>query len=174
MLDEPKNVPNEIDIFRLAQAGQVIQGSLAIAKMSRLSELLSDNKGNIEFKLQFGKDENGLYFIKGAFECLLILLCHRCMQPMQVALKHDFALSPVCTDDQAKAIPEKYEPILLKSTDERVLICSMLEDEVILQVPFLAKHEVEQCNVQLQITKVEPGQKKPNPFAVLTALKKKM
>ncbi len=172
--DQGEQIPEFVDVRRLAKAKQNISGKIGLKKFGRLGQNLARCDGAIAVELQFDKDIVGLYYISGKLQGELQLTCQRCMQPMPSIVEHEFMLSPVWTDAQAKILPEYYEPVMLLD-DERLSLAEIIEDELILQLPVLAKHDEQDCCVKVatldENSEVLP--KKPNPFAVLAALKKK-
>lgn len=174
MSDDAHNLPLEVDMFKAALAHRVIEGNLALSTMPRLTPLIADNQGAVSAKLSFGKDIEGLYYIEGKLTCQLTVICQRCMQPMQISIKHSFMLSPAWTDQQAKILPEHYEPMMLQESDDRIMISDIIEDELILQLPLLPKHDVGECYANLEtLGDNYTEEAKPNPFAVLARLKNK-
>ena len=52
----------------------------------------------------------------------------------------------------------------------------ILEDELILSLPQVAMHPMDACprgNMEMTWGEIEPADERPNPFAVLEALKRK-
>jgi len=172
--NQNEQIPEFVDLLRLAKAKRTFVGKLALAKMTRLGHYLANNDGIIDVVLEFGQDIEGFYYIKGELKGALTLICQRCMQPMELQIEHAFNLSPVWTDVQAKTLPERFEPVML-TKDERFSLVEMLEDELILQLPVLPKHDEQDCSIKLSglNEQFESTTEKPNPFAVLAALKNK-
>ena len=55
-------------------------------------------------------------------------------------------------------------------------IQSKITDEVIINLPLVALHEVEDCSVnpnEMSFGEIEPADEQPNPFAALSELKRK-
>lgn len=166
------NLPDYIDVLRLAQSDDEFRGVISLAKMERLALKLHDTDGKIQIKLKFGRDVEGLSYIIGHIQGKLPLVCQRCIQPMSHTIDYGFALSPVWTDEQARKLPNKYEALMLPE-DEKVVLAELIEDELILQLPILVMHEAEDCQWQPSgnddILEIET--EKPNPFAALAVLK---
>ncbi len=60
----PLDLPQFIDPLRFAKADRQLAGQFEIVAMRRLSALLHEDKGQVFFKLEFGRDkENGFFFI---------------------------------------------------------------------------------------------------------------
>ena len=168
-----KFIPEHIDPYRFAEQNLYLDGSLKIADMHRLnSNLSSGNADTVKVDLQFGIDEQGITFLKGHIETNLRLQCQRCMEPFNYEIISDFILGIVNTLDEANALPERYEPAMAKEGE--LALRELIEDELILNLPIIPKHEPEECRVKLPMKDSgwEQG-KGENPFHVLESLKDK-
>jgi len=165
-----KFIPEHIDPFRYAEQTLALDGYVKVADMERLRANLSGVDEKVAVSLQFGRDEQGLAFIKGHIKANLLLQCQRCMEPYNYEIISDFVVGIVTTLDEANALPEHYEPALTK--EGHLALRELIEDELILNLPIIPRHEPEQCKVKLPIaesgfTSDEEG----NPFNVLKTLK---
>ena len=94
------------------------------------------------------------------------------MEPFSYDMTSDFNLGIVSTLDEANALPESYEPALAK--EGSLALRELIEDEIILNLPIIPRHEPEACKVTLPMT--DPGweqAKGDSPFNVLESLKHK-
>lgn len=101
-----------------------------------------------------------------------VLQCQSCLEPFSYEIMSDFVLGIVNTLDEANALPERYEPAL--AHDGSLTLREMIEDEIILNLPIIPRHEPEDCKVKLPLKDAgwEQG-KGENPFRVLESLKHK-
>jgi uncharacterized protein len=160
-------IPEHIDPYRFAEQSLQLHGLVRITDMPRLGMSLTSNEGTVGVELKFGKDEQGLTYLKGKIQAKLTLQCQRCMEPMLYEIISDFALGIVTTLDEANALPSHYEPVLTK--EGMLALRELIEDELILNLPIIPKHEAADiCNIQLP--KAEADERE-NPFHVLQALK---
>ena len=167
-----KFIPEHIDPFRYAEQNLSLEGAVKIADMHRLSSNLSASDDVVSVRLQFGIDEQGINYLKGHLETMLSLQCQRCMEPFVYEIISDFVLGIVTTLDEANALPEHYEPALAK--EGSLALRELIEDEVILNLPIIPRHELEDCKVQLPLA--DSGWEKSkgeNPFHILETLKRK-
>jgi len=70
-------------------------------------------------------------------------------------------------------IPEGFEPVIIEH--QHVALSKLVEDELILLLPFAPMHEVcpeNPYHIETVEERVEEKVEKPNPFAVLAQLKK--
>lgn len=172
-----KYIPEQVDPFRLAEQGLIVEGLAPIAEMARLIPSIQFNKkeereGLAKVRFEFGVDEQGICFVHGFLESKLTLECQRCMEPLEYAIMTDFALGVVKTLEEAKQLPEQYDPVLVQ--EGQLALRELIEDELILNLPIIPKHEPEACRLTLPIRDSGWGQgKDANPFHVLELLKHK-
>ncbi len=102
-------------------------------------------------------------------------VCQRCMVPFEMPLQVEREFRFVASEEQAEAEDEESEEdVLVLSRDFNLL--ELVEDELLMALPVVPKHEVCPAPVKLQAADadfVEVEDKKPNPFAVLQRLKDK-
>lgn len=168
-----KFIPEHIDPFRYAEQSLCLKGAVNIAEMQRLSATTVCASGDtVAVDLQFGVDEQGITFLKGRLATKLTLQCQRCMELYSYEIISDFVLGIVDTLDEANALPEGYEPALAK--EGSLALRELIEDEIILNLPIIPRHEPEDCKVKIPLIDSgwEQG-KGENPFRVLESLKHK-
>ena len=183
---------DSVEPFALATQGRTIEGEIPLADLTRLSTLARspqsrddasvDTEGSVEFTLCFDIDESGAPRIGGNVSTTLRLQCQRCMEEMDYPLTLNVKLGIVPSREAAANLPDSFDPLVV-SGDETT-ITSILEDELILALPIVAMHEIENCsedrasssgseNLEQEAgQKNLPSSKRENPFAVLAQLKK--
>lgn len=165
-----KLIPEHIDPFRFAEQSLSIDGTIKIADMPRLRANVVENNDTVCVKLGFGVDEQDISFLKGHLETKLMLQCQRCMEPFVYEIISDFMIGIVNTLDEADALPEQYEPALAQ--EGNLALRELIEDEIILNLPIIPRHDPEDCPVKLPLTDAgwEQGEGR-NPFHVLKSIK---
>ena len=166
-------IPEHIDPYRYAEQRLGLDGIVNIADMQRLSSSLHTSHGKVTVHLQFGVDEQDIAFLKGHLNTTLTLQCQRCMEPFDYEIISDFTLGIVNTLDEVNTLPEYYEPALTK--EKSLALRDLIEDELILNLPIIPRHELEECKVRLPISGIgsEEETKTESPFRVLESLKGK-
>lgn len=168
-----KYIPEHIDPFRFAEQNLILDGIVKISDMPRLSVNLASNETVVDATLTFGRDEQGIVFLKGHVTTQLLLQCQRCLEPYKYEIISDFALGIVSTLDEANELPEHYEPAL--TSDGQLAVRELIEDELILNLPLIPRHEPDACKVKLPFHDAgwqdEKKDDKKNPFHVLAKLK---
>lgn len=197
-------LPDHIDILRLARQGGKLVGGQSLNGMPRLRQsiLLQDdivNTGQIpvlkpfakerlleqqeigcaQVELEFGEDDERFLFIKGTAQANVYMVCQRCLEPMLVRLDAGFLLGIVEDEAKVDQLPEQYEPLVASGKSSSLL--EIIEDELILSLPLVALHEINECSASVLISDMVPTSAKgrgmkehklKNPFSVLSALKK--
>ncbi|THK41256.1 MULTISPECIES: YceD family protein [Methylophaga] len=169
-----QQLPREIDPFRFAHSGLQITGEIPVSKMSRLSEMLYDDSGTVLVDMQFDIDTTGTPFMLGQFAVTVNLLCERCMESMAHSMNITTKLALVRHEGKVEGLAEQYEPWILNDA-KQVDPALMVEDELILALPIVPKHDYSCLPEQLwQAGEEEIEPEKPvSPFAALSALKSK-
>ena len=171
-----QKLPIEIDPFRLAKNGLTLEGELQLTTMKRLSGSLHDTSGTVHVKMNFDIDKVlGTPHMKGEFTTSLSLICERCSEPMQYEVKTRCSLAIVNSEIKVDGMAEQYEPWVIDS-DDPVMLSSIVEDELILAIPLIPKHDhsclpAEAWSAGEEFE--EDVEKRVSPFAVLAALKSK-
>ena len=168
-------LPIEIDPFRLARNRLILEGDLPLSVMKRLSGLLLNNTGSVHVKMSFDVDKvTQIPYMKGVFTASLVLFCERCSEAMNYDVKVDCLLALLNHEQEVENLAEQYEPWLIDN-DDLIVVSSVVEDELILALPLVAKHkeaclpkEVWSVGVEDEVVVEE---KKPSPFAILSSLK---
>jgi uncharacterized protein len=163
-------LPNQIDPIQLADKSVTLKGQLNLATMYRLSELICENDGVVTIDLRFGRDNQGLAYISGGIKTEFKVICQRCLQPMLLTMALTVQLSPVDTDAQGEQLPHCYDPLLI--TGEPISLATIVEDEILLNVPIVPLHSPDGCSVKpsdlLEWDESDQEEDvKNNPFGVL-------
>jgi len=116
MLDR---LPKTIDPLHLADKRGELKGKIPLSCFDRLAEILLDDTGSIGVDLFFGR-EGKLAVIDGKIESVLNLVCQNCLQALEWPVDHAIKLGIVNSIEEAKRLPEDYEPLLLEN--EKILL----------------------------------------------------
>lgn len=170
-----QKLPKEIAPLRLAQNGLKLTGQLAVADMPRLQQSLRSDEGVIKVNIAFDMDEIDTPYMRGEFATTVSMTCERCMTAMTVDLNVNSLLAIVINEQKIAGLAEQYDPWLLKSSDD-VSLSSVVEDELILALPLVPRHD-EACLPASQWFSsdewVDEVEEKISPFAILSTLKTK-
>lgn len=171
-----RELPLTVDAHKLAKQGANLSGVLLLVNLLRIADLLDNKAGQLTIDLQFEIGRDHLHYVHGHINGNIEILCQRCMEAMTMAVDNQFVLGLMDNPEIAKRLPENIEPIYLNQGE--LDISGMIEDELILALPLIAMHDLEDCvardhmqSVSINEESLTPG-KKDNPFAILKNLKK--
>jgi uncharacterized protein len=162
--------PQYVDPKRLARNRDDISGTLDIADMQRLSELLESQSGSVRFELQFDNDVHNRIRIVGKYDTELSMQCHRCLRPVAVNIARAINVTLVTNEDEVAKLSRDVEPLVL--ADRELSLVVFFEDELLLALPLAPNHETEECHIQESQDR-ETNEDRQRPFAVLKDLKLK-
>jgi len=173
-------IPAALDIHRAAREQLQLQGVDLLSKFERLAQetlgLGLENFLNWAVQLTQRPQPDGelAAWLQLQVQTRIAQTCQRCLLPVEVEVQVDRAFRFVATEALAEAQDDGCEEDLLvlsRSFD----LAALIEDEVLLALPLIARHEV--CPQPVQLSAVdadfEPaGQAPVSPFvAALAGLK---
>jgi len=165
-------LPSQVDIRKLATKGTDIHAKIKVNQLPRLEQMVHDANSDVEVKLHFAVNDQGKFQLSGSVESVLSVTCQRCMDAMPLVVNSSFDLVAVWSDDEAAHLAKNLDPLILD--DELVDLEGVVEEELILSIPFVSYHEPSQCKVSkhdLQSGKLVEEQPLENPFNVLGKFK---
>ncbi len=171
-----RHVPDFVNSTRATEGDFSITGLLAFSRMKRLLEVVNNPEGIAEVELNFSVDGQRIANVRGRVRADVSLTCQRCLEAMTVPIDVDVHLGIVASEDAAKRLPEHYDPLVVHG--EQLLIAEVVEDEIILALPAIPRHEPQECPAKEYIEKRRSGagqsdEVSTNPFAVLAQIKAK-
>lgn len=164
-------LPRQVDVRKLAQAERQISALEPLASFTRFCDLLAGNVGEISIDLAFYVSEEGVRAVDGSVRGEVGVICQRCLGPMTVALDSRFSVGVVWSDEEARNLVRRLEPWELGEAPHDLL--ELVEDELIMSLPFVSYHPPEQCPAGSPSDEVAAGgpPRRENPFRVLQRLK---
>ena len=171
-------IPVTVDPVKSANKKQTFDGLVPAKTLSRFQGLLAEAcDSDPEVKVEFGIDEQGISYFAGSATTAVKLTCQRCNMPFAVDIAAQFAYAPVSSRQGTDELPERYEAIEVNEFGE-VNLHGLIEDELILAMPLVAKHDPKNCQVDrdaMSWGEIEEESKddSENPFSVLQELKRK-
>ena len=110
----------------------------------------------MKIALKFAKDQAYISYVKGVISTCLPLICQRCLERIDYPLEFSISLSPVLTPEAIKTLPSCYEPLLLK--EDKISLVALIEEELLLNLPFAPKHTEGECAAFFQKIRKEKNQ----------------
>ena len=171
--------PERIDAVKMFARVGSITADLPLARLQRFSDQLSGDAHTraVAVDLQFGTDEEGRRLLSGTLDAQVPVACQRCLQHMELALHCDLSLLVFDTEEELEQLPgsgigggpEGREGVVM--TEDGLDVVALIEDELLLSLPMIPMHDDPSCNGVLNELKESGEEARPNPFAVLAALK---
>jgi uncharacterized protein len=158
-----------IDAFEFSRSNGFREGVTPVAEMPRLAADCADNSGEITWSIQGGQTRHGYPSMTLSVSGNVQLVCQRCLTPFGYHLDSSTMLVLGKDDEEADQIEEILDDESIdvivgsRTTDIR----DLLEDEALLALPQVPKHEV--CPGSEVVDKLKSD--KPSPFAGLKNLK---
>ena len=174
----PAKFPPEkfIDSQDFAYNSRETQGKIPVAAMPRLQDVLAAPDGELSYIVRGMHSRVGKPMLEVTLDGLCQLRCQRCLQQLAYPVKlvsHLILVPPQQLNDaqlDEAAFDDEENDVI--PADTRLDVLQLLEDELLLSLPFAPKHAAGTC--QPAITRVEETDQAPkNPFAVLAELKNK-
>jgi uncharacterized protein len=165
-----ERLPDQFEPMGLAEAGRDFRGVVSIEALPRLADYLAESTGQLAVELSFKVDERLVRALTGKLEGQLDLICQRCLDKMAFPLNLQFQLGIVNSEAEADELPDDYEILLVDG--DPIALSQIIEDEIILALPIISKHDdAALCNGSKLTHK--PESQKESPFAVLKQLNTK-
>lgn len=167
-----RNLPQLINPKQLAFEGGQLEGVVNLMDMLRLQDRLCDTQGTVYINWEFIRNEKYHPTIQGVIQATLSVLCQRCLQPMDWVIDTKIALLVQEEGEKEEDVPIGYEVLALTKSSCLVPLIDLIEDELILALPFVTKHTSCPSNdYQLPDNLSQDNTFQVNPFNILSKLK---
>lgn len=167
-------LPARLHAERSVAARRHFQGRLPVASMPRLAAAVADDRGEVEYELQFGIEALATPGVTVHAKAMLILQCQRTLQPFAWQVEIDTRLGLIADERDEAALPPGVEPLLLD--DGTLDPAQAIEDELLLALPAFpvkpgAETEALHWADQNASAAADDAEPETNPFAILRGLK---
>ncbi len=173
MLTPPQRsqLPRILDPRRLAKQGMTLAGQVAVAHCERLQDAVLEVSEPIDVSLTFEIAEQGRKVVRGKAATTVMIPCQRCLEPIASVVSAVIQLGIVWTEEEAKSLSKDLDPWIVDG--EEADISAMVEDELLLALPFVTYHPEGQCHAHMPSVMGEDTNEigKKNPFSILEQLK---
>ena len=161
-------LPPVIDALDFAGNAGTYHGKISISALERLQDYLADNLGSLEYGIAGALDDEGRPVLRIQIYGIMHLRCQRCLEKILHILDINTALLLARDEDELLRLDEgESADCILGRQDLNVPV--LIEDEIILSLPFSPRHSEEKCAV----TGGQDGNADERmPFAALSALKR--
>lgn len=182
--------PEALEVNAFARERAQLNATVPLLQWSRLSEEHSSGQVDMdtleaahavrwqargEYREHMGARSGAWLFVQGS--CHLEKTCQRCMKPVTLDLAFDHAYRFVPTEEEAETLDMESEEDVL-AYDSAFNLLELIEDELLLAIPAIPRHDDCGGSVQYQWMDADfeqaqqDAQEQSNPFAVLEQLKK--
>ncbi|ARU31633.1 hypothetical protein CAP31_08025 [Sulfuriferula sp. AH1] len=156
-----------IDSLAFARNKSTINGVISVGKLSRLKDAVMDDASSLGYTIEGGVNVRPYLLLKVASD--LSLLCQRCAQPLSWHLNLECQVWLAQDERELDAWDREADGLAdAMLADEQFDWQVWLEEEVLLALPVSPVHPNDGCPELAGQGKSE----RPNPFAVLAALKR--
>jgi uncharacterized protein len=132
------------DLESLADRKVALSGELTIDKLTRLNGLLHSGVGSVRATLRFRQRGDGWLGAELDYRGSVELVCQRCLEPFRHELRDTVNVALADADSVPAVLPADHEPFELE--EGRLQPAQLIEDELIVAVPLVPKHDrVEDC-----------------------------
>ena len=163
------HLPESVDAWRMVSARRSFTGSFPVARLARLRSLLTGDAGEVDYHLEFGRDELGAAYLELQVRAAVDLLCQRTLEPFRTTLALDLRLGLIRDEADEPALPPGYEALLVQDS---MRLQDVIEDELMLALPLVPMRPgSESAIAPWQAEALEPVAIPEHPFAGLHKLK---
>lgn len=153
-----------IDAFEFARSASRLSGDWPIADFPRLKEVVRSSQGALPYRLEGGQ-EQGRPALRLHVGGTLQLTCQRCLGALEHPLNADALLLLFASESEIAAIPIEAEGPDCIVAAKDMPVRDLIEDEVLLAVPYSPHHEW--CEPR---SRQEDAASRPGAFADLRTL----
>src|SRR3989338_9139677 len=132
------------DRLDFARNGREIRGEVPVAEFSGLRDMLESPPGILGYRIRGGMDNLGNHFLDLSVTGCCQVRCQRCLEGMDYPVRLDtrLLLRDQASLDALEDEEEEFDSIL---ADVQLDVLNLLEDEILLSLPFAPKHEPGAC-----------------------------
>lgn len=138
------NLTAKVSLKEVVEGNIVLEGLITSDRLSRLSDSVIAIEKSFDVILKFGRNLSGKTQIVVKINGSVVVQCQRCLDNMNLPITVDTILTVVAHDDEAKSSIAHQEPIIIQN--DVLEIDTIVEDEILLVLPIVAKHELKNNN----------------------------
>jgi uncharacterized protein len=169
--------PARLDVRAFAEDGASLSGQARVGDFERL---VAEAKGegrdipltwSAEGELRNPQHLQPEVWVHLKAQTVLPMTCQRCLEPVDIPLAVDRSFRFVADEETAAALDDEAEEDLL-AISRAFDLPGLVEDELLMEVPVVPRHDVCPTGVKLSVEDPDFEQARPeNPFARLRVLK---
>lgn len=140
-----RNLPQFARLTNTTPLPATYAGVLAVARLPRLVAALASADGELSVTLELTR-QRAVLRLGGSVRGDLQLVCQRCLRPFTWPLDAKVSLRPVFSEDEEARVLGEEEPYLVE--DERLPLHDLVEEEVLLALPFAPRCLAPDCRAE--------------------------
>jgi uncharacterized protein len=144
MASRGKGSRGRFDALRLAREGGAVAGSLDAHELPRLADLLADGPASIEWRIEGAADVSERPSLRIALKGAVPLVCQRCLADFESPIDQDTEVL-LARDEAELATLDADSRLEVVLADGPVDPLVLVEDELVLALPFAPRHPVGEC-----------------------------
>lgn len=156
------------DVFRFASDGGAWRASLPVSGFQRLAGFLASAEGEVTASLTGNLGVDGKPRLDLHVEGSLVLTCQRCLEGLEWTLAVERTFLPVPAGQPLPDDELENDEIDVIEIDGGLDVPTLVEDEIILSLPVVPRHEG--CVAFVPVSDGDKAKQKETPFAVLSGL----
>lgn len=158
------SLPQYVNPWLLFRHNETVNGLLSFSLMPNLCASQIRQHGEAQVRLSVEKRDDGETVLLGEATAELELECQRCLQPLVKTFVAPFELVLVKYERQLESVSDEDDAIVV---EEHLELAPLIEQELILALPMIAKHDDCQANYENAVNESADRQQ---PFANLKDL----
>jgi uncharacterized protein len=132
------------DALRLARERGAVAGSVDAHELPRVADLLSDGPASIEWRIEGAADVSERPSLRIALKGAVPLVCQRCLADFESPIDQDTEVL-LARDEAELATLDADSRLEVVLADGPVDPLVLVEDELVLALPFAPRHPVGEC-----------------------------
>ncbi|MFT7132227.1 MAG: hypothetical protein ACI81O_000936 [Cyclobacteriaceae bacterium] len=136
-------LPVQVNHRRFVSDNAKLEGIIPLQRFERLIALVEDEAGEVEAQLEFKKARKHRSLVVGHLRTKVSVICQNCMAPAQIVLDTELRVLVVNSEEALAELHEDDDGLVCEG--ELILLVDLLEDELILALPMVGKHEEGEC-----------------------------
>ncbi|HEV7716992.1 MAG TPA: YceD family protein [Steroidobacteraceae bacterium] len=145
------------DVDRLADKQADVAFEIPLDQLPRVRAQLADSGGKVRGVAHFRR-EAGFRVATLDFEGVALLVCQRCLEPVQWPVAGTARVALIAAESEADRVPQEFETV--HAPENRIRVRDLVEEELLLSLPLVPMHEdAGECAGKSVGEKVSPEQK---------------
>jgi len=137
------------DAFRLARDRGVLEGDIDAATFPRVADLLASSPVPVHWRIRGGADAVGRPALTVEVDASVPLECQRCLETMTQPIVQRTELVLAANEAELAQLDEQTASEVLLA-DQPIDPLALVEDELVLGLPYIPRHAEDVCNVKQQ------------------------